>query len=454
MTEFDLIVIGGGAGNKVASAATTEDLDVALVEKGPLGGACLTRGCDPSKTLIHRADIVEQIRRSEAFGIDAELTGIDFASIVEESNEPFDAKAAEMEERMRDDGNLTLYKTEGRFVDERTLRVDDERITGRKVLVAAGTRPAIPSSIDGIDEVEYSTSTEALRWSERPERLVIIGGGYIAAELGYLYGSLGTDVTIVGRSDALLSREDVDVRRTFTEAFERRYDVRTGHEATAVSQSDGEFTVRAETDDGDEIEVSGDELLVATGRTPNSDILDVGKAGIETDEDGRVKANEYLETTAENVWALGDIVGNYQFRHSATHEAQYAVRNAIGGQRRAVDYPGMSHAIFTSPQIASTGRTEQEVDESDRAYEIGKKAYSDVAMGTAIKERDGFVKVIADSNGEDVLGCHIIGPDASTLIHEVTVALASGSGTVSDVTDAIHIHPALNEVVQAAFNDV
>jgi dihydrolipoamide dehydrogenase len=466
MHEYDLLVVGGGSGTTVATAGAQQDLDVAVVEKGPLGGTCLTRGCDPSKALIHRADLVETIGRSEVFGVESDVTNVAFADIVNGINETFDRKAAEQERQIRDGENTTLYRGEAEFVDERTVEVDGDRLAAEKVVIAVGSRPRIPSSIDGLAErrsdgqkshsegVEYSTSADALRFDERPDHLVVVGGGYVAAELGHLYGSLGSELTIIGHGDLLLDREDEDVSRTVTNAFDRRYDVRTGYEATAVTEDDGEVTVRATDEDGDEISVVGDELLVAAGRKPNTNRLNVEAAGVETDEKGYVETDEYLQTTAENVWALGDVIGAEPFKHAANREAQYVVRNALGGAKQRVERPGMSHAVFTSPQVASTGKTESQLREDDREYTVGRAEYDDTALGMTLKADDGFVKVLADPGDSAVLGCHIVGPQASTLIHEVTAATAHGSGTVSDVTDTIHIHPALNEVLQNAFENV
>ena len=274
------------------------------------------------------------------------------------------------------------------------------------------------------------------------------------AEMGHVYGRIGSDVTVISRSEQLLSREDTDVRETFTELFSQHYDVHTGYEATAVSQENGEISVEAETDDDERLEVSGDKLLIATGRKPNSDVLQVEQAGIETDNDGFVEANDYMETTAENVWAIGDIVGNYMFWHSALHEAERVYRNIVHDQRKAVDYTGMARAVFSSPQVASMGDTEQDLQEQGRAYETGIYEYGETAMGMAMKDEEGFVKVLAEPDSEEILGCHIIGSDASTLIHEVMLVASAGSGTVSEVADAIHIHPALNEVVERACKDV
>ncbi|WP_266077123.1 dihydrolipoyl dehydrogenase family protein [Haladaptatus caseinilyticus] len=454
MGDFDVVVIGGGTGNKVALAAAERGLDVALIERGPIGGTCVNRGCNPSKTLIHRADIAETIARADEFGIEGDVGEIDFEGIVHEVTETVDGKSERMEQTDRDHDNITLYREEARFVDERTLEVGSgERVSGGKVVVAAGAQPVVPP-VDGLDAVDYLTSADALRLDSQPERMVIIGGGYIAAELGYFYEALGTSVAIVGRSDLLLSNEDREVAATFTEIARRRHRVYTGHEATTVSRNGEEITVTAEDKDGREISVTGDALLVAAGRRPNTDSLDPEAAGIDVDDRGFVKTNEYLETSAENVWAQGDIAGNYQFKHAADREAKYIETNALDGEREAVDYSSMGHAVFTSPQVAGTGRTEAELRGDGRKYVVGRCAYADTVMGKALKEQDGFVKVLAAPDEGTILGCHIIGPDASTLIHEVLLSLASGSGTISDVTDTIHIHPTLSKVVLKAFEDV
>ncbi|WP_264781392.1 dihydrolipoyl dehydrogenase [Haladaptatus sp. T7] len=452
MEEFDVVVIGGGTGNKVVLAAANRGLDVALVERGPVGGTCVNRGCNPSKTLIHRADVAETVGRAGEFGIDADLERIDFPRIVHEVTRAVDGKSRRMERIDEERENVTLFRDDARFVGERTLDVGDERIRGEKVVVAAGARPSIPP-IDGIEDVEYLTSADALRLDSQPDRLVIVGGGYIAAELGYFYEALGTAVTIIGRSDVLVSNEDRDVAETFTEIARRRHTVHAGYEATAVSQSNGRVTVTATAEDGEPVAVTADEMLVATGRRPNTDRLDPERAGIELDDRGYIETNEFLETSAEHVWAQGDVIGTYEFKHAADHETKYVVKNALDGEREAVEYTSMGHAIFTSPQIAGTGKTEQELADAGREYAVGRCAYRETVMGNALKDRDGFVKVLADPDGA-VIGCHIIGTDASTLIHEVLLALASGSGTVGDVTETIHIHPSLSKVVLKAFEDV
>ncbi|MFB6088397.1 MAG: dihydrolipoyl dehydrogenase [Candidatus Aenigmatarchaeota archaeon] len=451
MKNFDLIVIGSGSGLDVASGAARNGMEVAVIEKGPIGGTCLNRGCIPSKMLIHRADLVEKIEKSEKFGISSEITNIDFSSITEEVNEEVARDAKSIENGLKKSDYHTLYKGEAKFVDERTLEINGEKIKGEKIIVAAGSRPKIPP-IEGINEVDYITSKEALKLKELPEHMVIVGGGYIAAELGHFYGSMGTEVTIIGRSNSMLSKEDNDISREFTELFKKKHNVKTGYEVKGVWQREGEIFVKARNKEGEEIETSGDELLIAAGRKPNTDSLELEKANIETDEMGFIKTNKYLETTAENVWALGDIAGNWMFKHSANLEAQYVFINAIRDHKHEIKYENMPHAIFSSPQIAGVGKTEEELENEDKDYLKGTYEYKNTGMGAALKEESGFVKVLVDPENGKILGCHILGPDASQLIHEVLVVMKRG--TTQDIMNTVHIHPALNEVVQRAFNSL
>ncbi len=454
MQEFDLIVVGGGSGSQVGAAAADRGWNVAVVEPGPLGGACVTRGCVPSKALIHHGTLAEGVRRANEFGLDTELAGVDFDAITTAIRDTVYEKADNQAESVREDDNRTLYDGEGQFVDERTLAVDGygERIYGEHVIVAAGSRPLIPP-IDGLDDVDYLTSTDALWLDSVPDELVVLGGGYIAAEMGHVYGALGADVAFVERSDELLSGEDRAISETVTEAFGERYDVYTGHTATEATQDDGRISLRAEPDDDEAIEVSGDELLVAAGRGPNTDRLDVEAAGIETDDGGYVETDEYLEATAENVWALGDIIGQQPFKHAADHEARHVAMNLLDDAGREVTYDGMAHAVFTSPQAASLGHTEGELKDAGTDYEAATYPYTSAPLGMIERETEGVVKVLAAPDGE-ILGCHIVGREASSLIHEVSVALANGADTAADIATTIHIHPALNEAVLGAFDEI
>jgi dihydrolipoamide dehydrogenase len=283
--------------------------------------------------------------------------------------------------------------------------------------------------------------------------MVVLGGGYIAVELGYFFESLGTDVKIIEMMDTLVPREDPDISAAFTEIAAERHEVYTGHRATRVEADGDGVTVHAETEGGDTIAAGADDLLVALGRRPNTDTLDVAAAGIETDDNGFVVTNDRLETSAENVWAQGDIADNAMFKHSGDYETQVTIDNVVRGENRAADFTAMPHAIFTEPQMAGVGKTEAELVEEGAEYVVGREDLPGTPMGRAKKLEHGFVKVLAAPDGE-ILGCHMLGYEASTMLHEVVVAMRSGSGHVSDITDTIHAHPTLNKVVEYAFADV
>jgi len=452
MSEFELVVLGGGTGNLVASAASEEGMDVALVERGPLGGTCLNRACNPTKKLIHRAEIAETVHSAADSGVDALVQGVDYDRIVSEVNTTIREAAEQKAERARDTEHLTLYQCEGQFVDERTVEVDTgERLTAETVVLAGGSRPRIPDQIDGTDETDFLTSDDAVSLEERPDRLLIVGGGYIAVEMSYFFAQMGTDVVIIGYSDKLVDDEDAEIAEHVTDVYQDRHELHLGYTVNEIAETDSGTEITAEDNSGEELTVRGDRLLIATGRQPNSDSWNVEAGNIETTEEGFVETDEYLETSVDDVYAIGDIAGNHMFKHAGDTEAKYVVDNVVYGTEKSVEYPGMAHAIFGSPQVASLGKTESDL-EDDTEYEIGRFDYNDTALGEAMNHEGGFAKVIVSPDG-DVLGCHIVGPDASTLIHEVNTAVVAG-GDAETIAETIHIHPALSEVVQGAFRDV
>jgi dihydrolipoamide dehydrogenase len=458
MTEHDLIVLGGGTGNIVAAAAADAGMDIALVERGRLGGTCLNRGCNPSKQLVHRANVVETVRNAARLGIEASVEDVAFEAIVDDVIDGVTEGAERKGRDARASDDITFHRKRGRFVDEHTVEVADgdgsggDRLTAERIVLAGGSRPMVPDPIEGTEETPFLTSDEALRLSELPDHLVVVGGGYIAVELSHFFVRMGAEVTIVGRGDLLADREDEDVARRLTEAYREVCDLHLGYRVNEVAAEEGERVVRAEDESGETLSVRGDRLLVATGRQPNSDTWNVSAAGIETDEKGFVETDEYLEASVEGVYAIGDIAGNYMFKHSGDKEAEHVVETVVHGERSAVEYPGMAHAIFGSPQVGSLGRTEGDLEEDAVNYEVGRHAYDDTAYGSVLDHGDGFAKVLV---GEDdaVLGCHVVGPDASTLIHEVSTAVAAGADATT-IAETIHVHPALSEVVQGAFRDV
>ena len=449
MQSFDLIVIGSGSGLELSSAATERGLSVAVVESGPFGGTCLNRGCIPSKLLIHCADVVETIRRSELFGIKAEIAAIDWDFIVRRASDTVDEDARMIEKGNRQHPKITVFGDTARFVDHKTLEVAGETITAETIVIAAGTRPRVPE-IEGLADVPFITSDQALRLPKQPARMVIVGAGFVAAELAHFFGALGTEVTIVHRGTRLLRQEDEQVSERFTEVYRRRFPMLLNAKINSARRRGEEIVLEVAASDGEQT-IETDALLIAVGRVPNTDTLDVTKTGVDVDEAGYVKADEYLETTAPGIWALGDIVGRYLLKHSANLEAAYVAHNIFNPEQKVpVDYHAMPHAVFASPQVASVGLTEQEAREKDVPFVTGIYNYSDTAYGSSIEDNDGFVKVLAHPETREILGCHIIGSEASILIQEVANAMRVRA-TTSAITQAIYVHPALPEVVQRAF---
>ena len=451
MQSFDLIVIGAGSGLNVSSAAAEMGLKVAVVEKGPMGGTCLNRGCILSKIIIHSADVAETARNSAKFGINSKISSIDFKKITARASSIVDKDAKEIEEGIIEDKNTTLFKTEAKFIADKTLKAGKETIRGDKIVIAAGTRPSVPP-VEGLKDVDFITSDEALRLKKLPKSMTILGGGYIAAELAHFYGSLGTKINIIQRGKYLIPNEDEEISKKFTEIFSAKYDVFTESDAIKAEKKDKKFIVSLKNKNSIK-KIISDQLLVATGRISNSDLLDVKKTDVETDDKGFIKTNEYLETSAKNIWALGDIAGKFLFKHSANLESQYVYSNAILNKRVKVDYSAMSHAIFSSPQIAGVGLREQDLKERKMDYAIGRYRYINSGMGIALQDEDGFVKIFADRKTRKILGCHILGTDASTLIHEVLIAMRNGL-TADAIQNTVHIHPALSEVVQRAVSNI
>ncbi len=447
MKEFDVIVIGAGSGLRISSKAAELGLKTALIDEGPFGGTCLNRGCIPSKILIHSADVAENIKNSKFFGIESKINKINWDKIQERVKNIVNSAAKDIEEGNMGQKNITIYKKRAEFVDSKVLKIGNELITGKKIFICAGGRPFIPK-IKGLEKVDYITSDEALFLKKLPKKMAILGGGYISAELCHLFSSLGVNVTIIYRGNKLLKHEDEEISEKYTEIAFKKYSLMLNTDVIEVDKTGKNILIKV--NEKNKIKnLIVDSLLITTGRTPNTDLLKVEKSGIEIDENGFIKVNEYLETNVDNIWAIGDIVGKYLFKHSANLEADVCVQNALTNKNIKVDYKAMPHAIFTSPQIAGVGYTEQELKEKRIKYLVGKYQYIDTGMGTALNDEDGFVKILVDVETRKILGCHIIGSDASTLIHEIIVAMKNDL-TVDQIASTVHIHPALSEVIQRA----
>jgi mycothione reductase len=451
MEKYDVAVIGSGCGMIIADEALGHGLKVAVVDKGPLGGTCLNLGCIPSKMLIYAADRAVEIQEARKLGIEAETKRIDFGSIMERMRKSIKESRDHIREGIAHTENLHFYEGEGHFVADYTIEVNGHRIRADKVLLASGSRPLIPS-IKGIDSVDYLTNETTLQLEERPESLIIVGGGYIAVEYGHFFAAMGTRVTILEMADRLVLSEEPEISELLRKQLSRRMEVHTGAMAEEIKKSGDSVAVMVKTSDGQSREFTAQRILMAVGRRSNADLLKPENSGVETDQKGFIKVDDYFETTKKNIFAPGDANGRAMFRHAANRQAALVADSVLHGSRTKFDYIAVPHAVYSHPQISSVGLTE-EIARKNHKILVGRAGYFDVAKGEAMMEDEGFAKVVVDRNSQKLLGFHIVGPFAPELIQEVTNAMASG-GRIDYIIKGMHIHPALNELIEAALGNL
>jgi mycothione reductase len=445
MKKYDVIVIGSGCGANIVDEALAHGLNVALVDKGPLGGTCANLGCIPSKMLIFAADRIAEIQEGKRLGIEANIKNIDFNFIMERMRKTVRQGQVHIRQELSHVENLDFYEGEGHFVNDYTIEVNGEKIKSDKVFIASGSRPLVPP-IKGLESVDYLTNETVLQLRERPENLIIVGGGYIAVEYGHFFAAMGTKVTILEMADRLVLSEEPEIAETLKNEMSRRMSVYTGVQAEAVKSSGHHVTVVVnDLKDGGHKEFTAQRILMAVGRRSNADLLKVENTGVEVDKRGFVKVNEYLETTKKNIFAVGDINGQQMFTHVANVEASLAADNAIHGSKVKMDYSAAPHAVYSHPQIASVGMTEEAARKAHKVL-VGKAKYSDVAQGEAMMEETGFAKAIVEADTGKILGFHVIGPYAPILIQEMINAMASGA-SIDHIQASMHIHPAITELI-------
>ncbi len=453
MTEqYDLIIVGSGSGNSIPDYL--DGWKIAIVERDVFGGTCLNRGCIPSKMFVLPADVAEHVRHGHRLGVNASVQNIDWVGIRNRVFGLIDPIAAGGEVyRATGSEHITLLRGTARFTGDKTFVVDGldgstRTITAPKVLLAAGARPIIPT-IDGLDGVRYHTSDSIMRLDHFPPRLGIIGGGFIAVEMGHVFSGLGSDVHLFNRSTRLLRHHDAEISDRFTEVFSERVTFHAGCIPDRIEHEDHTILVHAE---GHTYEF--DELLVATGRTPNSDLLRATVGGLSVHDDGRVAVDDTMATGVEGVWAIGDLANSYQLKHLANAEAKVAFWNlAHPEDQRSTDYRAVPSAVFSDPQVATVGYSEAEATMLGIDYSVGRRDYGGTAYGWALADETSFAKVLVDRSTGLVIGAHIIGPQAATLLQPLIQAMQFGLTAERLATEMFYIHPALTEVVENALLD-
>jgi mycothione reductase len=452
--KYDLIVIGSGAGMNVASRAVRAGKRVAVVERGPMGGTCLNTGCIPSKILIYPADVIRELQDAREIGVQGTITDVDFPLVLRRMRSFVATDREQMEEGASMVESLRVYRDTGEFVADYRLKVGGETIAAPRIVIASGARTLVPP-IEGLEEVGYIDHASVLALETLPESLVIIGGGYIACEYGHFFSALGTKVTVLEMMPRLLLGEDPEISEVVRGRFSRYVEVHTGHRVVKVEKREGSKAVIAVDDEsGEERRFVAEEVMLAAGVRSNADLLKPEKTGVETDDRGWIKTDQYLQTTKKDIWALGDATGRFMFRHTANYEAEVVWINAFTGHKHPVDYHAVPHAVYGYPQVGAVGLTEEQAREVGHEILVGRARYMDVTKGYAMGEEDGMVKVVVEQGSSRILGCHIVGPHAAILVQQIVYLMNAGERDYLPLADSQVIHPALSEVVLNAFGNL
>jgi mycothione reductase len=437
MKNYDIILIGTGSGMEIIAAMIQENqkLHVAVIDKDTPGGICLTRGCIPSKLLIYPANVLRTVQKSHIFGIQTEIKSVAFKAIMERMRSLIDRDVNTIRNGLLQSKNIDYYTEQAEFTAPYIVKVGKVVITAKMIFLSTGSRPSVPP-VDGLQETGYLTSDTILGLTQLPSSIAIIGGGYIAAEYGHFLSAMGSKVTIIGRNPLFIPEEEPEVSALAKRELQKHVTILTNHEVRkAEATPTGKKLTAVDRYSKKGTEIVAEEILVATGRVSNNDILHPEKAGIDTDAHGFITADEYLQTSQPNIWVLGDADGRFMFKHVANHEAQTVYYNAVLKKKIKKDYHAVPHAVFTDPEIASVALREQEAVEK-----YGKDNI-----------KDEFVKVIIRKDTRKIIGAHIIGPEASVLIQEIVNLMYTETQTLDPINAAMHIHPALSEVVARAF---
>jgi dihydrolipoamide dehydrogenase len=492
METYDLVVIGSGAGLNVLNVGLQVGMKCALIEDTKLGATCLTRGCIPSKVLVHPADLIRDAQHAKKVGIHFKVENVEWELIAKRMWSQIN-ESKQIEDGLSQVPNLTLYRGVGQFTGEYEMQVKSVdgkgmigTLKGEKFVIASGARSFIPP-IEKLEDVGYVTNRSFFgdKFPKKPwKSLIIIGGGVIAAEFAHIFSAMGTEVTILEMLPRLVTTEEPEISQFLEQNFKKYMNVLVNHKAISARAKKNMKTIIAQNmDTGKKIEVTGEEILIATGRRSNADILMVGKTGVETDDKGWIKTNQHLETSKKNIWCIGDANGLYQFRHKANYEAEICVNNIFGPeeQKRSVDYSAVPWAIFTYPQIGHVGMTQQEAIEKGHEIYVAIKKFSTVAKGFAMgfendDEDNGFFKLIVDKSYK-ILGAHVVGPHAAILVQPFVYLMNSGftcslpetgdeasipkieracpeAGSFMPIYNSMVIHPSLNEVTGWAIGNL
>lgn len=466
VTHYDIALIGSGSANSFPgpefAGRSIVQIDRGVGPDHVFGGTCLNLGCIPTKMFVHTANLAHTPAESARFGVTEQLRHVDWPAIRDRifgRIDPITAGGEQYRAEHEDNANLTLLRGTARFLDRRTLQVSrhdgsERTISADTIVLGAGSRPVLPE-IDGLAEARPHTSDTIMRIAQLPASLAILGSGVIAVEMAHIFASLGVEVTLIARSAQLLRAADADVSARLTKILGDRLRLETELSTTSVRRTGEGIELRG-LRDGAEVTVQAEELLVAVGRRPNSDLLDVAAAGIDTAEDGRVRVDEHQRVLGagevlEGLWAFGDLSSAEQLKHVANHEQRIVRHNILHPEQlRRSDTMPIPSGVFTHPQIAWVGLDEESARRSGRRVKVAVQEYASIAYGWAMEDSTGFAKIIADAETTEILGAHLIGPEATTLVQLLIQAMSTGQTARDIATTQYWIHPAMPELIENA----
>nr|WP_172687535.1 mercury(II) reductase [Staphylococcus arlettae]ARO44768.1 Mercuric ion reductase [Staphylococcus arlettae] len=447
--DYDYIIIGsGGAAFSSAIEAVKYGAKVAIIERDTVGGTCVNIGCVPSKTLLRSGEINHLAKNNPFIGLNTSAGVVDLASLIEQKNELVTDLRNSKYVDLIDEYGFELIKGEAKFVDEKTVEVNGMRLSAKRFLIATGASPAVPN-IPGLDEVDYLTSTTLLELKAIPKRLTVIGSGYIGMELGQLFHNLGSEVTLMQRSPRLLKEYDPEISEAIAQALtEQGINLVTGASFERIEQ-DGDIKKVYVEVDGEKRIIEAEQLLVATGRTPYTETLNLQTAGVEVGSRGEIIIDEYSKTTNSRMCAAGDVTLGPQFVYVAAHQGKIAAENAIGGLNKKLDLEVVPGVTFTAPAIATVGLTEQQAKE--KGYEVKTSVMPLDAVPRALVNREttGVFKLVADAKTLKILGAHVVAENAGDVIYAATLAVKFGL-TVEDLRETLAPYLTMSEGLKLA----
>ncbi len=453
--QYDVTVIGSGPGGYVAAIRCAQlGMKTAIIEKyNTLGGTCLNVGCIPSKALLDSSEHFHNAEHTfKTHGININKPKVDFGQMVSRKNDVVKQTCDGIDFLMKKN-KIDVHHGKGSFVDKNTIAIKaadgkETKITSDKVIIATGSKPSSLPFIN-IDKKRVITSTEALSLKEVPKHMVIIGGGVIGLELGSVYARLGAKVSVVEFLDRIIPGMDGTMSKELTKSLKKLgFDFYLKHKVTAVEAKGKNVKVTAETPKGENLELSGDYCLVSIGRRPYTDGLGLENVGIQTDKAGRIETNDHLQTNVDNIYAIGDVVKGAMLAHKAEEEGTL-VAEQLAGQKPHINYNLIPGVVYTWPEVAGVGQTEEQLKEKGVAYKSGSFPFKALGRARASMDTDGLVKVLADKATDEILGVHIIGARAADMIASAVTAMEFRA-SAEDVSRMSHAHPTYMEAVKEA----